>query len=52
MVVLRGAEAGLMGTRFSVEEEGSSCPRGTPLASAWRKYRPESLDARTRPLVS
>lgn len=51
MVVLRGAKAELMGTRFSVEEEGSS-PRGTPLVSAWRKYRPESLDARTRPLVS
>lgn len=33
MVVLREAKAGLMGTRLSVEEEGSS-PRGTPLASA------------------
>lgn len=51
MVVLRGAKAGLMGTRFSVEGEGSS-PRGTALTSAWRKYRPESLGARTRLSVS
>lgn len=40
-----------MGTRLSVEEEGRS-PSGTPFASAWRKYRPESLDARTWPLVA
>lgn len=51
MVVFRGAKGGLMGTRFSVEEEGSN-PRGTPLASAWRRSRPESLGARKRPLVS
>lgn len=51
MVLLGGAKAGLIGTRFSVEQEGSN-PRGTPLASAWRKSRLESLGARKPPLVS